>query len=82
MKQLAEVMEYDIDVENWDSTILMLCATSQILRLKEENNNMKILLGDKWRPLPKGMTLLPDEDFDKERFGKAFKEFIDKNKKT
>jgi len=62
MKKLADVMEYDIDLDNWDVTNLMLCASAQISRLKEQNHNMEILLGDKWHPVPKGGQTMTDSE--------------------
>jgi len=76
MKKLADVMEYDIDLDNWDVTNLMLCASAQISRLKEENHNMEILLGDKWHPVPKGMTILPEVEVSDEQKEQAIKDLL------
>ena len=76
MKKLADVMEYDIDLDNWDVTNLMLCASAQISRLKEQNHNMEILLGDRWHPVPKGMTILPDVELSDEQKEQAMKDLL------
>ena len=76
MKKLADVMEYDIDLDNWDVTNLMLCASAQISRLKEQNHNMEILLGDKWHPIPKGMTILPEVELSDEQTEQAIKNLL------
>jgi len=76
MKKLAEAMEYDIDLDNWDVTNLMLCASAQISRLKEQNHNMEILLGDKWHPLPAGMSFVPEAEVTQEQIEKAIKDVI------